>query len=155
VPRPAQPRLNVGNGLYIRRPPTLKATGSAGSPRYDVVRSYAYLRLGLAHFAAKRYADAQRVFEAGLGRYADDPHLLLMLGRTLIEQGRAAEAVSPLKRSAARMPTAAAEWRLGDALAQVGDRAGAAAHYEAALAFTPALTSDRREEIQARLKAMR
>jgi predicted Zn-dependent protease len=134
---------------------TLEATKPATSPGYDVARSYAWLRLGLAHFAAKRYADAQRVFEAGLARYADDPRLSLMLGRTLIEQGRGAEAISPLKRSAARMPTAAAEWRLGEALAQTGDRAGAAARLEAALAFTPALAAEQREAVQERLKALR
>jgi Flp pilus assembly protein TadD len=77
-----------------------------------------------------------------------------MLGRTLIEQGHGAEAIAPLKRSAARMPTAAAEWRLGEALAQVGDRTGAAVRLEAALAFTPALAEEQREAVQARLKAL-
>jgi predicted negative regulator of RcsB-dependent stress response len=52
------------------------------------------------------------------------------------------------------MPTAAAEWRLGEALAQTGDRVGAAARLEAALAFTPALAEEQREAVQARLKAL-
>lgn len=133
----------------------LQSSGPSSDPRYHVVRSYAYLRPGLAHFAAKRYADAQRVFAAGLARDADDPRLLLMRGRALIEQGRAVEAVPLLTRSAAAMPTAAAEMRLGEALALRGNRAGAVIHYEAALTFTPALITAQRDEVQSRLKALR
>jgi tetratricopeptide (TPR) repeat protein len=133
----------------------LQGSVPSANPKYNVVRAYAYLRLGLAHFTAKRFAQAQRVFEAGVARDADDPRLLLMLGRSLVGQGRAADAVPVLMRSAASWLTATAEFRIGEAMALSGDTAGALAHYEAALRSAPALPPALRDEAQSRLKTLR
>jgi Flp pilus assembly protein TadD len=86
------------------------------------------------------------VIDRGLARWPDDPRLLFALGRGAAETGeRLARGESALRRVIAAehgvddQLRANARYRLGRILERRGDRVGARAEYDGALALAPTL----------------
>lgn len=67
--------------------------------------------LGRAYFAAQRYADAAREFEAIIAKAPTDDYALFCMGRCLQQLGRHAEARAPLTLAATLRPERA-DYRL-------------------------------------------
>jgi tetratricopeptide (TPR) repeat protein len=109
--------------------------------------------LALAYQRARRFADAERTAAHGLARWPGDVHLLFAVGRAAAETGerlaRGEAALRQVLATAARGDSAAAALRpaahvrLGAILERAGDREGARAEYEAALAVAPRLRAAR------------
>lgn len=95
----------------------------------------------MAGIVAKRLGDLEAAYESfsrARARAPDDRLYAWAAGRTLRQLGRAAEAV-PLLRQAASLDTtwARAQFELGIALKESGDRAGALAAWQRAVALEP------------------
>jgi tetratricopeptide (TPR) repeat protein len=107
----------------------------------------AHYELALAYQRASRFADSWLVIDRGLVRWPDDPRLLFAFGRAAAETGARLAAGELALRRVARVRhgvdddplRANARYRLGRILERRGDRAGARAEYDAALALAPAL----------------
>ncbi|CAA9291373.1 MAG: hypothetical protein AVDCRST_MAG11-140 [uncultured Gemmatimonadaceae bacterium] len=114
----------------------------------DSARPHA--ELAIAYQRASRFAEARPMVERALARWPDDPRLLFAVGRAAAETGeQLARGDSALRRVLAAGPgvddqlRANARYRLGRILERRGDRAGARAEYDSALALAPALRDAR------------
>lgn len=121
-------RLRVVQGRYAEALPLLRRANAMKPGNAEVVKSFrvALKNHGGALAAAGRPADAEALFREGLDLLGDDQELFINLGRSRLDQGRAAEAVGPLERAVQMRPrdSHARMW-LARALARAGspDRA--------------------------------
>lgn len=97
-----------------------------------------YLDVAAAQLRQKRYAEAEKTARLILSRVADHALALELLALARGAQGERDEAIDLLRRSAQLDPTRAEpHYDLGLQLAARGDRAGAAAELERAIALRP------------------
>ena len=85
----------------------------------------AFSRLAAFELQAGRTAEALRDTEAALEHQPNYAAALLIRGRTLLSDGKHAEAVDALRRAALASPLPDHEWALADALRAAGDLAEA------------------------------
>lgn len=111
---------------------------SATPTRVSVPTADGYFQQG---FAAHRVGDvtaAQRMYELALMLDRQHGPALHMLGITLAQQGRYADALEPLRRAARRLPNDfSVHNNLGNALVKVEQYADALRAFERALALSP------------------
>ena len=103
----------------------------------------------------KKYGDAERVLRDAARRFPDSDTPPYMMGRTLQEQGKHREAITAIEPLLAKAPRAYMHYRIGQSLQALGETGKAAAAYEKALAFKPALNQKLRAEAATRLKAVK
>jgi predicted Zn-dependent protease len=106
----------------------------------------AHYEVAIAYQRTARPAESWPVIDRGLARWPDDSRLLFALGRGAAETGeRLARGESALRRVIAAehgvddQLRANARYRLGRILERRGDRVGARAEYDGALALAPTL----------------
>jgi tetratricopeptide (TPR) repeat protein len=145
----ARVRFDLARGFPAR---AVEDAGSLVRAFPDSARPLA--ELAIAHQRASRFADAWAAIDRGLARWPAEPRLLFALGRAAAETGERLEAGERALRRVASAGSgvdqqlrANARYRLGVILARRGDRAGARAEYEAALALAPTLR-DAREALE-------
>ena len=95
-------------------------------------------RLNLGNVFRDRYQldQAAEQYELALSIESDSAEALLNLGELFVEQGRSADAIPYLLRAAVLRPRVAEiQFRLADALRDIGDHAAAASAYQKALSF--------------------
>ena len=107
------------------------------------------------HMSDKKYGDAERVLREAARRFPDSDTPPYMIGRALQEQGKHREAISAIEPLLAKTPRAHMHYRIGQSQQALGETAKAAAAYERALAFEPALNQKLRAEAETRLKALK
>jgi Flp pilus assembly protein TadD len=135
-------RLRVVRGRYGEAIPLLRRANAMKPGNPEVVESF---RLALKNQGASlaesgRPVDAEALFREGLDLLGDDHDLFVNLGRSRLDQGRAAEAVGPLERAVqmkARNPLARMWLARAYARAGVPDRARA--ELEALASLDPVL----------------
>ncbi len=81
----------------------------------------AYKRMGVALAGQQRWAAAEQAFRDGIAKYPDDRDMPALLGETLLNAGRPADAVVVLQAEAARRPRSS---RLQSALGRAWLRSG-------------------------------
>jgi tetratricopeptide (TPR) repeat protein len=113
------------------------------------------VEIGLTLNREKQFVDAEKVFLAIIPRHPDAVPAYLGLGRALLEQGKAQEALGHLEHSFSLNPTAVALYRLGQTWQALGDNRKAASCFEQALGFTPELSEKAREDAQAQLHILK
>lgn len=138
-------RLRVVQGRYVEAIPLLRRANALKPGNPEVVESFrlALKNQGYALASAGRPADAETLFREGLDLLGDDADLFLNLGRSRLDQSRAADAVGPLERAVQMKPrNPHARMWLARAYARAGapDRAGAELE---ALASLDATLADR------------
>lgn len=111
--------------------------------------------IGLTLNREKQFAEAEKIFSAVIQRHPDVAPAYLGLGRALLEQGKAAEALPALEQSLQINATAAVYYRLGQTWQALGDNAKAIGSFEQALAFSPALSAKSREDAQTQLATLK
>jgi tetratricopeptide (TPR) repeat protein len=153
----AEPYYNLGTALLVQKRYGEAELALRVFVRLAPARAVGPERLGLLYLVQGRYAEAlphlrQAALMRGgavppagagepglteaLGLLSDTPETLVFVGRVLVEQGRSAEAIPPLRRAAALDPTAAA------------------APYWLAQAYRAAGDSQREQEALASLRAL-
>lgn len=95
------------------------------SPRDPESVAWAFSRLAAYELQAGRTAEALRDSEAALEHQPNYAAALLIRGRTLLSDGKHAEALDALRRAALASPLPDHEWALADALRLAGDLAEA------------------------------
>ena len=93
----------------------------AASPRDPESAAWAYTRLANYELQAGRREDAMLASDRALSYQPAYAAALLVRGRTLLADGKAAAAVDVLRRAALNSPLPEHEWALADALRAVGD----------------------------------
>ena len=92
----------------------------AASPRDPESIAWAYSRLAVYELQAGRTAEAQRAADAALRYQPDYAAALLVRGRTLMSDGKTAEAIDFFRRAALKSPLPEHEWALADGLRATG-----------------------------------
>lgn len=110
----------------------MEAAARATSPREAEVCAWTLSRLAGFYLQAGRLDAALNAANAAAARAPDYPPALLARGRTLLAEGKNAEAVDALQRATDLNPLPEYQWWLADALRAAG-RAREAAKVEAAL----------------------
>jgi Flp pilus assembly protein TadD len=86
----------------------------------------------------RQFSEAESRIRKMLKSRAGDPHLLVLLGIALLEQGKIDDAIQALKKATRRKSgSPESHFNLGLALTKSGDFAGAAQAFEAVLAIEP------------------
>ena len=98
----------------------IKASGSPSAPDRPASEIEATLQWATAAVNQGRGEDAERLAREVLGRIAQHPTALHLLGCALLLQGRPAQAVAPLEKAARARQDPAIETQLAIALRQVG-----------------------------------
>lgn len=111
--------------------------------------------IGLTLNREKQFAEAEKIFAVVIQRHTDVAPAYLGLGRALLEQGKATEALPALEQSLQINATAAVHYRLGQTWQALGDNTKAVSAFEQALAFTPALSEKAREDVQTQLAKLK
>ncbi len=111
--------------------------------------------VGATHMNDKKYAEAERVLRDALKRFPDDEAAAYMVARLLQEQGKHREAIAAMEALAAKIPRAHMHYRIGKSQQALGDKAKAAAAFEKALGFKPALSKKLRADAEEQLKAVK
>ncbi len=93
---------------------------SAGSPREPEPTAWAYTRLALYENQAGNAAHASTDLDLALQFAPDYAPALLMRGKLLLGEGRAAEAIAPLRTAAEKSPLPDYLWTLSEALRSSG-----------------------------------
>jgi serine/threonine-protein kinase len=93
--------------------------------------------LGVRYLDAGRYAEAAAAFRRIVELQPDSPQGFYMLGTVFLTSGDTAQAIANLNRAIALGPQSASFTNLGDALAQEGRLAEAAAAFEEAARLAP------------------
>lgn len=110
--------------------------------------------IGLAFLQQANYPAAESTFRGLIRQHAEFAAAQLGLGRALLAQGKASEALPALEQSLRLEASAAVHYRLGKTWQALGDATKAKAAYNAALAFTPALSAKARNDALAQLKTL-
>lgn len=139
------------------------AKASAGALTVNISNNATLLKLqrdllvdiGLTLNREKQFAEAEKIFSAVIQRHTDVAPAYLGLGRSLLEQGKAAEALPALEQSLQINATAAVYYRLGQTWQALGDNTKAVSAFEQALVFTPALSEKAREDAQIQLAKLK
>jgi tetratricopeptide (TPR) repeat protein len=108
-----------------------RAAGCTG-PLDPESASWILARLALYYFQAGSFSDAKSACQAALNYSANYPPALLLEGRFLLIENKAAEAISSVQQAATINPLPEFQWALADALRLAG-RADDSAKVEAAL----------------------
>lgn len=111
--------------------------------------------IGLTLNREKQFAEAEKVLSAVVQRHPDSAPAYLGLGRSLLEQGKAPEALPALEQSLRINATAAVHYRLGQTWQALGDNTKAMSAFEQALAFKPTLSEKAREDVQIQLAKLK
>lgn len=111
--------------------------------------------IGLRLNREKQFSDAEKIFAAVIQRHPDIAPAYLGLGRALLEQGKAADALPTLESALRINATAAVHYRLGQTWQALGDNTKAVSAFEQALVFTPALSEKAREDVEKQLTALK
>ena len=93
----------------------------AASPRDPESSAWAYARLANYELQAGRRAEALGAADAALRHQPEYAAALLIRGRTLLADGKPAEAVAALRRAALVSPLPEHEWALADGLRAAGN----------------------------------
>ena len=135
-------RLRVVQGRYAEAIPLLRRANALKPDNPEVVESFriALKNQGYALATAGRPADAEALFREGLDLLGDDQDLYINLGRSRLDQSRAAEAVGPLERAVQMKPrdSHARMW-LARAYARAGSPDRARTELEALASLDPTL----------------
>ena len=143
-------RLRVVQGRYADAIPLLRRANALKPDNPEVVESFriALKNQGYALATAGRPADAEALFREGLDLLGDDADLFINLGRSRLDQGRAAEAVGPLERAVQMKPrNALARMWLARAHARAGAADRARAELEALASLDPTLADRVKSEL--------
>lgn len=124
------------------------AVNTDNSPMLAKLQRDLLVDIGLTLNREKQFAGAEKIFSAVIQRYPDVAPAYLGLGRALLEQGKAAEALPALEQSLQIHATAAVYYRLGQTWRALDDNTKAVSAFEQALVFTPALSAKAREDAQ-------
>lgn len=128
---------------------------TGNSPTLAKLQRDLLVDIGLTLNREKQFAEAEKIFSAVIQRHPDVAPAYLGLGRALLEQGKAAEALPALEQSLQINATAAVYYRLGQTWQALGDNAKAIGSFEQALAFSPALSAKSREDAQTQLATLK
>jgi tetratricopeptide (TPR) repeat protein len=123
-------------------------------PKLAKLQSEILVELGFTLIREKQWQAAANTLQATVQRFPDSAPAYLGMGRLLLEQGKAKEALIPLEKSLTINATAAVWYRLGKTWQALGDNAKAKSSFAQALAFSPALTEKAREDAQQQLKVL-
>jgi tetratricopeptide (TPR) repeat protein len=118
------------------------------------LQSEILVELGFTLIREKQWQAAENTLQATVQMYPDSAPAYLGLGRLLLEQGKAKEALIPLEKSLSINATAAVWYRLGKTWQALGESSKAKSSFTQALAFTPALTEKARDDAQQQLKVL-
>ena len=145
-------RLRVVQGRYAEAIPLLRRANALKPDNPEVVESFriALKNQGYALATAGRPADAEALFREGLDLLGDDQDLYINLGRSRLDQSRAAEAVGPLHRAVQMKPrdSHARMW-LARAYARAGSPDRARTELEALASLDPTLADRVKAELGA------
>jgi len=124
------------------------------SPTLAKLQCKVLVELGFTLIREKQLQAAEATLLTTIQQHPDSALAYLGLGRLLLEQGKAKEAIVPLEKSLSIDATAAVWYRLGKTWQALGDNTKAKSSFTKALAFTPALTAKARDDAQQQLKVL-
>lgn len=131
------------------------AVNTDNSPMLAKLQRDLLVDIGLTLNREKQFGDAETVFTAVVKSHPDFAPAYLGLGRALLEQGKAPEALPALEQSLQIHATAAVHYRLGQTWLALGDSVKAVTAFEQALVFKPALSEKARMDVQAQLTTLK
>lgn len=111
--------------------------------------------IGMAFLQQSDFTAAESTFRLLISQHAEFAKAHLGLGRALLAQGKANDALPALEQSLRLEASAAVHYRLGKTWQALGDAAKAKAAYDTALAFTPALSEKARKDALEQLKTLK
>lgn len=149
-----QAKFDLSDDDFDNASASALAVNTDNSPTLGKLQRDLLVEIGLTLNREKQFADAEQIFLAVLQRHPDAAPAYLGLGRALLEQDKAKEALVALEKSLQIDATAAVHYRLGQTWQALGDNSQAVAAFEQALAFTPALSAKSREDAQAQLNTL-
>jgi Tfp pilus assembly protein PilF len=138
-------RLHAAQGRYPEAIALLRAALASGreSARVRIELGQVFNNHGIEHATAGRAAEAAALFEAAARLMPSDPTPLENLGRLLIEQGKAADAVVPLRRAVVLDPRSSpARFWLARAYLVTGQASLAALEIDALRGLDPARAAE-------------
>jgi tetratricopeptide (TPR) repeat protein len=130
--------------------PTADTSGAITRQQRDIMQE-----IGLAFIQQSDFTAAESTFRWLINRHAEFAAAYLGLGRALLAQGKAHEALPLLEQSLRLEPSAAVHYRLGKTWQALGDSTKAKAAFDRALAFTPALSAQTRKDVLEQLKTLK
>lgn len=109
----------------------------------------------MAYAEGKKFADAARVLREAEKRYPDSTVVPFVAARVQQEQGKHREALALLERAAIKTPRPHVYYRMGKSLYAMGEKSGALAAFEKAVAFKAGLEKSSRADAQEQIKALK
>ncbi len=111
--------------------------------------------LGRTYINNNRLADAEKIYTEMSQRFPDSAAAYFGLGKSILEQGKAKEAIPHLEKSLSLEVASGTYYRLGKAWQALTDKTKALAFYEKALAALPELAQETKTDIQKQIKALK
>jgi tetratricopeptide (TPR) repeat protein len=111
--------------------------------------------IGNSYLTDKKLGDSERIYREAIRRFPDSYGALYGLARVQQEQGKHREAIAGMEQAIAMVARAGAWYRIGKSQQALGDKAKAAAAYDKALSFKPALPKNLKSDAEDQLKAVK
>lgn len=146
-----QAKLQINNEKLQDASNTLLGIAATSDPAILRQQRDILLEIGQSQLQKPELAAAQHTYQAVIERHPTSAGAYFGLGRVLLAQGKASEALAPLQQALNLDASAAVHYRLGKTWQALGDKDKAIAAYQSALAFTPALSEKTRADAQTQL----
>lgn len=150
-----QASLDLHDDNFDRASSGALAVNTSGSESLARQQRNILTNIGHALINEKKYTESEKIFRELTQRFPEAVHGYFGLGKVLLEQGKAKEAIPQLEKSFVIDASAGILYRMGKAWQALGDKAKAIAAFEKALSFKPDLTKKARSDAEDQLKALK
>lgn len=150
-----QARLDIADDKYPQAETSLLSANAGGEHMLLRSQSEALYQLSMKYIDRKKFADAERILQELQKRNGASDLSALGMGRSMVEQGKAADAVVHFEKALAIDARPTTYYRLGLAWVALKDKPRAAAAFEKALAPKVGLPEKFKIDAEEQLKSLR
>jgi tetratricopeptide (TPR) repeat protein len=150
-----QASLDLHEDNFDRASSTALAVNTANSEALAKHQRNVLSSIGHALTNNKKMVEAERIFRELCNRFPDSAMGFYGMGKVLLEQGKAKEAIPHFEKSILIEASANAFYRIGKAWQNLGDKVKAVTAFERALSFKPELAKKPKADAEDQLKALK
>ena len=150
-----QASLDLHEENFDRAASTALAVNTANSEALAKHQRNVLSNIGHSFTNSKKMAEAEKIFRELCNRFPDSAAGFYGMGKVLLEQGKAKEAIPHFEKSVLIDASANAFYRIGKAWQNLGDKVKAIAAFEKALSFKPELAKKTKSDAEDQLKALK
>lgn len=150
-----QASLDLYEDNFDRASSTALAVNTANAEPLAKHQRNVLSNIGHALVNNKKMQEAEKIFRELCNRFPESALGFYGMGKVLLEQGKAKDAIPHFEKSVVLDASANAFYRIGKAWQNLGDKVKAIAAFEKALSFKPELAKKTRADAEEQLKALK